>query len=233
WLETIITNKSHDPAIAGIIANSRDVTARMKVMLKNKELLERYNAVAKATSDTIWDSNIVTGKIIWNYSLAKIFGYDITQTSVGWWREHVHPEDVDRVNRLIESRLASGETRWMSEYRFRFAGGTYKTVLDRGFIIFSDEGKPLRMICCKEDVTQRVAYVHAIENHNRQLREIAWMQSHLVRAPLARILGITDILAEGGNSEDQIDELLSYLSVSAAELDDIIKGIIGKSQNLQ
>ncbi|PRY53166.1 PAS domain S-box-containing protein [Arcticibacter pallidicorallinus] len=233
WLETIITNKSHDPAIAGIIANSRDVTARMKVMLKNKELLERYNAVAKATSDTIWDSNIVTGKIIWNYSLAKIFGYDITQTSVGWWREHVHPEDVDRVNRLIESRLASGETRWMSEYRFRCADGTYKTVLDRGFIIFSDEGKPLRMIGCMQDVTQRVAYVHAIENHNRQLREIAWMQSHLVRAPLARILGITDILAEGGNSEDQIDELLSYLSVSAAELDDIIKGIIGKSQNLQ
>lgn len=233
WLETIITNKSHDPAIAGIIANSRDVTARMKAMLKNKELLDRYNAVAKATSDTIWDSNVLTRKIIWNYSLAKIFGYDITQTSVGWWTEHVHPEDVEQVTSLIESRLASGEPRWMSEYRFRCADGTYKTVLDRGFIIFSDEGKPLRMIGCMQDVTQRVAYVHAIENHNKQLREIAWMQSHLVRAPLARILGITEILAQGGNSQDRINEMLSYLSVSAAELDDIIKDIINKSRNLQ
>jgi|GEM_PF-307388 len=233
WLETIITNKSHDPAIAGIIANSRDITARMKVMLKNKELLDRYNAVAKATSDTIWDSNILTRRIIWNYSLSKTFGYDSTQTSIEWWREHVHPDDVVRVIKLVESRLDSRETRWMSEYRFRCADGTYKTVLDRGFIIFSNEGTPIRMIGCMQDITQRVAYVHTIENHNKQLREIAWMQSHLVRAPLARILGITEVLSEGGNSQDKIDEMLSYLSISATELDDIIRDIIDKSQNLQ
>jgi len=232
WLETIITNKSHDPAIAGIIANSRDVTARMKVMLKNKELLDRYNAVAKATSDAIWDSNIITCRIIWNYSLTKIFGYESTQTSIEWWSEHVHPDDVVRVTRLIESRLNSGETRWMTEYRFRCADGTYKTVFDRGFVIFSDEGTPIRMIGCMQDITERVAYVRAIENHNKQLREIAWMQSHLVRAPLARILGITQVLTEGDNSQDRIDEMLSYLSISAAELDDIIKDIIDKSRNL-
>ncbi|WP_407431551.1 PAS domain-containing protein [Arcticibacter sp.] len=233
WLETIITNKSHDPAIAGIIANSRDVTARMKVMLKNKELLDRYNAVGKATSDTIWDSDIQTGKIIWNYSLTEIFGYESTQTTIRWWSEHVHPDDVVRVNQLIESKLGSGETRWMSEYRFRCADGTYKTVLDRGFIIFSEEGTPVRMIGCMQDITQRVAYVHAIEKHNKQLREIAWMQSHLVRAPLARILGITAILAEGENSQESINEMLPYLSLSATELDDIIKDIISKSRNLQ
>lgn len=232
WLETTITNKMGDPAIAGIIANSRDITSRMKTMLKNKELLDRYNAVSKATSDTIWDSNIVTRKIIWNHSITEIFGYEETQTSIEWWREHVHPDDVARVTNLIETQLNLKETKWVSEYRFRCADGAYKTVLDRGFIIFSDEGNPIRMIGCMQDITERVAYVHAIENHNKKLSEIAWMQSHLVRAPLARILGITEILAERENSQEEIDEMLSYLSVSAAELDCIIKDIIGKSQNL-
>lgn len=232
WLETIITNKSHDPAVGGIIANSRDVTARMKALLKNKELLDRHNAVAKATSDTIWDSNLLTGRIIWNYALAKIFGHDKTQTSIDWWRKNAHPDDVVRVSDLIESQINSGETRWMAEYRFRCADGTYKTVFDRGFIIFSKEGTPVRMIGCMQDITQRVAYVKTIENHNKQLREIAWMQSHLVRAPLARILGITSLLSEGENSQDKTEEMLSYLSTSAAELDEIIKDIVDKSRNL-
>lgn len=232
WLETIITNKSHDPAIGGIIANSRDVTSRMKSMIKTKELLDRYNAVSKATSDAIWDANLLTEKIIWNHSLTQIFGYEDLQTSVEWWRDHLHPDDFVRVTSLIEDQLNSKETRWTSEYRFRCADGNYKTVLDRGFIIFSDSGTPLRMIGCIQDVTERVAYINAIENHNEKLREIAWMQSHLVRAPLARILGISEILSGGYNNPEEINEMLSYLTMSAVELDDIIKNIVDKSRNL-
>lgn len=232
WLETIITNKSHDPAIGGIIANSRDITSRMKSMIKTKELLDRYNAVSKATSDAIWDANLQTGKIIWNHSLTEIFGYEDLQNSIDWWLDHLHPDDFVRMTSLIDDQLNSKETKWTSEYKFKCADGSYKTVLDRGFIIFSDSGTPLRMIGCIQDVTERVAYVKAIENHNKKLREIAWMQSHLVRAPLARILGISEILSEGYNNPEEINEMLSYLTVSAVELDDIIKNIVDKSRNL-
>ena len=88
------------------------------------------------------------------------------------------------------------------------------------------------MIGCIQDITQRVAYINAIENHNQRLREIAWMQSHLVRAPLARILGISEILSEGHNNLEEINEMLSYLTISAVELDNIIKNIVDKSRNL-
>jgi hypothetical protein len=33
-------------------------------------------------------------------------------------------------------------------------------------------------------------YVRAIEEQNLKLREITWIQSHVVRAPLSRILGL-------------------------------------------
>jgi len=234
WLETIITNKMRDPAIKGIIANSRDTTARMKSILKNKKLLDRYNAVSKATSDAIWDSNIEAKQIIWNHSITDIFGYEEKHTSLDWWSEHVHPEDVSRVTKLIESHLSSRQEKWTCEYRFRCSNGDYKTVLDRGFIMYSEDRSPVRMIGCMQDITQRVEYVHAIEHHNERLREIAWMQSHLVRAPLARILGITQILSPATeNSHETLNELLPFLSSSALELDTIIKDIVQKSQNLQ
>lgn len=232
WLETIITNKTKDTAIGGIIANSRDITARMKSTLKNKELLDRYNAVSKATSDTIWDTNLLTLQTSWSHSLFNNFGYESGQTPVSWWKEHVHPGDVDRVNKLIFSKMHNKETRWTSEYRFRSADGTYRTVLDRGFIVYSSEGNPLRMIGSMQDITERVAYVRAIELHNQRLREIAWMQSHLVRAPLAKVLGIAQILSDPEIDDESRAELLTYLSDSATELDAIIRDIVQKSQDL-
>jgi hypothetical protein len=39
-------------------------------------------------------------------------------------------------------------------------------------------------------------YTHwiAIEKQNKKLKEIAWAQSHIVRAPLARMLGIVNLI---------------------------------------
>lgn len=39
------------------------------------------------------------------------------------------------------------------------------------------------------DITVRKRYLQSLEEQNKVFREISWMQSHLVRAPLARILG--------------------------------------------
>jgi light-regulated signal transduction histidine kinase (bacteriophytochrome) len=75
-------------------------------------------------------------------------------------------------------------------------------------------------------------YIQEIEQHNRRLKEIAWTQAHLVRAPLARIMGIADLLKSGGNDLDTSNRLLDFLETSAVELDQIIKAIIRKSQQV-
>jgi len=49
WLETIITNMTHDPAVQGIVANSRDVTSRMAIAQQMEKNIDRFNIVSKAT----------------------------------------------------------------------------------------------------------------------------------------------------------------------------------------
>jgi PAS domain S-box-containing protein len=78
------------------------------------------------------------------------------------------------------------------------------------------------------DVTARKMYVKTVEAQNKTFREISWMQSHLVRAPLARIMGLTQLLKDSTN-EDEKAEVLGFLTASSAELDDIIKLITQKS----
>jgi PAS domain S-box-containing protein len=232
WLETIITDMRDNEAIAGIITNARDVTQRIVSELKNKETLERYNAVAKATSDTIWDCNLQTGEVNWNHGIKNVFGYDLRSETYDWWRQHVHPDDLQKITDIVAANMKSGEARWSSEYRFLCADGKYKFVFDRGFVLFDDEGNAVRMTGAMQDITERMNYIQEIEQHNRRLKEIAWTQAHLVRAPLARIMGIADLLKSGGNDLDTSNRLLDFLETSAVELDQIIKAIIRKSQQV-
>lgn len=66
--------------------------------------------------------------------------------------------------------------------------------------------------------------LNEIENQNRQLKEIAWIQSHQVRGPLARILGLISIY-KITNDEKEKHAIMENLEKSALELDHIIHEI--------
>ncbi|MDN3593281.1 hypothetical protein [Zunongwangia endophytica] len=46
----------------------------------------------------------------------------------------------------------------------------------------------------KQDITQQKEHLKQIEKRNRKLEEIAWQQSHMVRAPLAKIMGLVQLI---------------------------------------
>ncbi|MEO6980548.1 MAG: PAS domain S-box protein, partial [Mucilaginibacter sp.] len=78
------------------------------------------------------------------------------------------------------------------------------------------------------DTTEHKKYVQTIESQNTKFKEISWIQSHLVRAPLARVMGLATLLAAETNEREK-DEMLKMLQVSSAELDNIIKDITKKT----
>lgn len=233
WIETIVTNMTDDPAIAGIVSNSRDVTRQIENELKMEESIARFGIVSKATSDAIWDLDILTGKATWNKGLKGIFGHNKTSYSYKWWRSQIHPDDVEEVVNKTQSLIENKESRLKLEYRFRCADGTYKYIQDRSFLLFDGEGEALRMIGSMQDITERVNYIKAMEQQNERLREISWMQSHHVRAPLARIMGLTSLLTDDKhNDAAETKEFLQHLTDSSAELDEIIKEIVRKTEGL-
>jgi YesN/AraC family two-component response regulator len=92
----------------------------------------------------------------------------------------------------------------------------------------------------KEDLNASVVYkslvyslernkiLYEIKSQNERLKKIAWAQSHLVRAPLARIMNLINFI----NTEERIDEkitLLEHVNFAAEELDKVIKDLIDDS----
>lgn len=158
WVETLLVNLTEDPLVGGYLCSFRDVTLRVKNEAKLRESAERYEIVSKATSDTIWDWNLLSGKIHWNKGIKGIFGYkDLIEntTSSEWWANQIHPEDRERVTNNVKQHIINGIARWQEEYRFCCSDGSYKFVLDRGFMVFDDQGASVRMICSMQDISQR------------------------------------------------------------------------------
>lgn len=230
WIETIVTNMTDDPSVAGIVSNSRDVTERIENELKVQQSIERFNIVSKATSDAIWDFDLSTGLVVWNEAIKSLFGYKERVFTRNWWQDHVHPSDQDRVLKKITTTINSKRARLKIEYRFRCADGSYKYVLDRSFLVYNDLGELLRIIGSMEDITERQVYIQTVESQNQRLKEIAWTQSHVVRAPLANIMGIVDLLLDEIDYNEAQGALLAQLSNSARDLDTIIKEIIRKTE---
>ena len=73
-------------------------------------------------------------------------------------------------------------------------------------------------------------YIRTIEEQNKKLNEIAWMQSHMVRAPLARIMGLISLITDFEQDNIETEKILEYIMLSANELDAVIREISDKTR---
>lgn len=125
---------------------------------------ERYKMVARATHDVIWDWDLASGNLAWNAAVENMFGYlgDEIGSSIEWWEGQIHPKDKRRVIDSLQDSIDSGAESWSDEYSFRCADGTYATVMDRGYVMHDEAGRPIRMIGSMMDISERKAAEEAL-----------------------------------------------------------------------
>jgi len=82
------------------------------------------------------------------------------------------------------------------------------------------------------DVTERLKYLEAIEIQNQKLREISWMQSHVIRAPLSRIMGLVGLINTTAPSQEDTAQILEFIDTSAKELDEVVRAITENAKDV-
>lgn len=151
----------------------RDITERKKAEDSIRISNERYDLVAKATNDYIWDWDISSNEVTRiGDGFKTLFGYENTDENsvVGFWDELIHPNDLDRVKRSQQEKFYStNESYWEIEYQFLKADGTYAHVYDKGYIIRDRTDKPLRMIGATQDVSQLKEKINEITRIKQNL----------------------------------------------------------------
>jgi PAS domain S-box-containing protein len=211
-----------------------DVTHIIRAQEKITESNSRYALASKASQDAIWDLDLRNNQLKWSPSFESLFGHSIDTDHDQFedWAKCVHPEDYDRVVVGLENFIAGNQNKWEENYRFKRGNGSYAHVIDRGYVVRDYAGKAMRMVGTMRDITSTTEFLNAIKEQNEKLKKIAWTQSHELRGPLTRVMGLISLVDQDGFRDITLKEFLSYLTSATNELDQVIKDIVEASADI-
>jgi len=188
----------------------RELRERARIEAEHRKIEERFQAVAWATNDAIWDWDMISDTHWWGEGMRRLFGYDpekLAGTSFSWWIDRVHPDDRDMILKSVEASTARGDSAWSGEYRFRRINGTYALVFDRCQINRDETGRAIRMMGAIVDITeQRRAQqlLHESREQYRQLFENNPLPSWVYDVETLQILAVNEAaVREYGYSREE------------------------------
>lgn len=129
------------------------------------ESQERFELVARATNDVIWDWDLVRNDLWMSEAYGERFGGNPPQ--LDGWTELIHPDDRDRVSAALHAAIESDGAQFIAEYRYRREDGSYASVLDRGHVVRDETGRGKRMIGAMIDLTDHRRLVERLEQEKR------------------------------------------------------------------
>jgi PAS domain S-box-containing protein len=165
-------------------------TALFRIILENRqktEIISEANLLMQQSQELAqfgnWRWDVRSDTITWSPVLYAIYGIDpkdFVATYVGY-QELLHPEDLHRVSKIIENVLKTKEDASFDERIIR-PGGEVRYLRSWAKLKSDPQGMPLEMIGACLDITERVHHMEAIEQRERQLREISGENARIIKA---------------------------------------------------
>lgn len=211
---------------------------REKAEQELKQIIHRYELVSRATSDALWDWDVINDSFYVAEGFETLFGYkgpDIG-TRQSLWTNRIHPDDREKALESLEAAVVSKDSIWKAEYRFLKQNGEYAYVRDRGFAIRNESGRAIRMVGAMRDISERIkaaakleelnrdlsAYTNELVSTNSGLQQFSYIISHNLRSPVANIMALTTYLRDETNTPETNQELYNALDKSVELLNGVI-----------
>ncbi|MFN5318623.1 MAG: PAS domain S-box protein [Bacteroidia bacterium] len=153
----------------------------------------------------------------------------------GWTKEEFTQKSIFEINASVENlhwkleQLKKEKSGFFIMKHYRKDGTIIDLEISSCIIIVENQELVYEIV---HNITERNLYYSTVAEQNRVLKEISWMQSHVVRAPLARILGLVHLLADSEFKELNQSQITELIVDSANELDGIIRDITMQSHEM-
>jgi PAS domain S-box-containing protein len=219
------------PTHEGIACYAVDITELKKARDKADRDDQNLLAIINNTKDMIWsvdrDSKVITA----NHAF-----WERVKLITGKGDKDIGRDSFD--NDLFE--------KWRGFFRRAFEGEAFKVVLreimptgEEAFDeisfnpVYDKNSKVTGVSCFSRDITDQELYTRKIEQQNETLNQIAWIQSHEVRRPVANILGLTELFDRDDNDPIYNLAILDKIKDETKDLDVIIRKIGSYANKIQ
>ena len=147
----------------------------------------------------------------------------------------MHPDDTNVCGEVAAKCFANPGKIYPATIRKHDGKGGYVITQWEYKAMFDEKGEPAGMFCLGHDITQYVQQNEKLTDaqiqlnqKNNILQEIAFSQSHLVRSPLANIIGLVKVL-EKMELDQNLKNICQMLLESSNKLDEVVNEISGKT----
>lgn len=133
--------------------------------LKQKSLIqgklleneERFNLAMNASSDGLFDWNLITNEIYYSPGWKKMLGYTDEElpNDFSVWEKTTHPEDVEKSWQLQNKLINKEVDRFELEFKMKHKKGHWVDILSRAMAVFNDKNEAIRIVGTHVDVTER------------------------------------------------------------------------------
>lgn len=133
---------------------------------------QRLRLALDASSDGVWDRNLMTGEVYYGDNWLRVLGFtakDCQELRLSW-EELLHAEDKAKVLKAREEHIMGRSDHYEVAFRMRNKRGKWQWILSRGKIVEWDtQGRPLRFIGTHTDISMHKEMESEIDASRREL----------------------------------------------------------------
>lgn len=209
------------------VAIINDISVKKGAEKALRESEERFKTIFEKNESIMYLFDPVSKKFVdANQSALDYYGY----TKEEFLKLKLSDINVSNVDLDEKIKLVKNHRRRRYEFKNLLADGTVRDVEVFSSLLVINGKEYIHAII--HDITERNSYLSTVERQNQALREIAWIQSHVVRAPLARLMGLMALWEDEDLTSEERDVIKKEMANSVNEIDKTIHDITEKSKRV-
>lgn len=218
--------------VLGLSCMAIDITKERMAGIAIAHRESRFRALIENSQDAIMVRDANRKLVYASPSMGRMLGFD--DGEVASYSGHevlVHEEDIPRLRKLYEDTTASPGVPFPVTLRMRQKTGTYIWV-EGVMTNMLDDPDVAAFVCNFRNITQRMELdlqnqkiTSELVRRNEALEQYAYIVSHNLRAPIANLLGLSNLIEMPGISKQDKEIAMNRITCSARHLDDVVKDL--------
>lgn len=154
------------------LAIVRDLTERRRAEEALREGAARLRLATEAGGIGLWDWNLQNNSVYFSSEWKRQIGYRDEEISDHYeeWQSRLHPDDLKSAPEKVRAFIDNPTGRHEAEFRFRHKDGSYRWIHTQANLLHDADGRPLRMVGCHIDITERKRVEQALRESEAKLR---------------------------------------------------------------